>query len=152
MTDFRFFERVPAAVLGWLSFAAVALLPDRHPVLIVLVATYLLLGPGMAILGICGPALRARPAAAPAGATPRDHTVSDWCEWLLLAVGLSLAVDGLVCTGLLLGNQFAALQIIGVLASLTSSAALFPPLPVRPPGEAEPEPEAEFTEPEGEAR
>ncbi|EFE67769.1 predicted protein [Streptomyces viridosporus ATCC 14672] len=55
---------------GWLALAALAL-PGGSPVRGAAVAVFLTAGPGAALVGLCGPALRARPARdRSSGATP----------------------------------------------------------------------------------
>ena len=118
---------------GWLALAALAL-PGGSPLRGAAVAAFLAVGPGAALVGICGPALRARRAEAPV--ERRDPTFerhSDLLERLMLAVLLSVSAAMLVATVLIAAHAFSGDRVLLTLTLLTTLAAFCPRLRASPP-------------------
>jgi len=88
------------AVAGWLAFAGLEL-PDGHPVRVVLVVAFLLLGPGYAVAG--------------PGRTVLAGTVT--------TVATSCALCALVAQAHFLTGTFSAASVLATLAGLTTTAA-----------------------------
>ncbi|MFF8676406.1 hypothetical protein ACF07F_00720 [Streptomyces sp. NPDC015237] len=128
---------------GWLALAALAL-PGGSPLRGAAVAVFLAVGPGAALVRICGPALRARRAEAPA--EHRDDAFerhSDLLEQLVLAVLLSVSAAILVATALIATHTLSGDRVLLALTLLTTLAAFCPslralPVPRTAPGAAPP--------------
>ncbi|RSN42469.1 hypothetical protein DMH12_33690 [Streptomyces sp. WAC 04229] len=128
---------------GWLALAALAL-PGGSPLRGAAVAAFLAVGPGAALVRICGPALRARRAEAPA--EDRDDAFerhSDLLEQLVLAVLLSVSAAILVATALIATHTLSGDRVLLALTLLTTLAAFCPslralPAPRTAPGAAPP--------------
>lgn len=117
---------------GWLALAALAL-PGGSPLRGAAVAVFLAVGPGAALVGQCGPALRARPAEGPVERRdPRFEHHSDLLERLMLAVLLSVSAAMLVSTVLIATHAFSGQRVLLTLTLLTTLAALCPRLRARP--------------------
>jgi hypothetical protein len=117
---------------GWLALAALAL-PGGSPLRGAAVAAYMAVGPGAALVGICGPALRARRAEGPV--ERRDagfERHSDLLERLMLAVLLSVGAAMLVATVLIAAHAFSGDRVLLTLTLLTTLAAFCPRLRASP--------------------
>ncbi|MER5996215.1 hypothetical protein [Streptomyces viridosporus] len=113
---------------GWLALAALAL-PGGSPVRGAAVAVFLTAGPGAALVGLCGPALRARPARGPVERRDPDFARrSDLLERLMLAVLLSICAVMTVATVLIATRTFSAQRVLLALTLLTTLAAFCPRL------------------------
>ncbi|CAL9455189.1 hypothetical protein SUDANB6_02520 [Streptomyces sp. enrichment culture] len=111
---------------GWLALAALAL-PGGSPLRGAAVAVFLAAGPGAAFVGICGPALRARPAAKPVEhRDPAFERRSDLLERLMLAVLVSVSTAMLVSTVLISARAFSGQRVLLILTLLTTLAAFCP--------------------------
>ncbi|MEJ1196882.1 MULTISPECIES: hypothetical protein [unclassified Streptomyces] len=118
---------------GWLALAALAL-PGGSPLRGAAVAAFLAVGPGAALVGICGPALRARRAEAPVERRdPNFERHSDLLERLMLAVLLSVSAAMLVATVLIAAHAFSGDRVLLTLTLLTTLAAFCPRLRASPP-------------------
>ncbi|MFD5008024.1 hypothetical protein ACFWMV_34600 [Streptomyces mutabilis] len=126
---------------GWLALAALAL-PGGSPLRGAAVAVFLAVGPGAALVGICGPALRARRAEGPVERRDaRFERHSDLLERLMLAVLLSVGAAMLVATVLIAAQAFSGDRVLLTLTLLTTLAAFCPrlrasPMPRTAPGAA----------------
>lgn len=128
---------------GWLALASLAL-PGGSPLRGAAVTAFLAVGPGAALVRICGPALRARGAERPVDS--RDAAFahhSDLLERLMLAVLLSVGVAVLLATVLIAAHAFSGDRVLLTLALLTTLAAFCPalravPAPGTAPGAAPP--------------
>ncbi|MEU3730340.1 hypothetical protein AB0E81_13135 [Streptomyces sp. NPDC033538] len=117
---------------GWLALAALAL-PGGSPLRGAAVAAFLAVGPGAALVRICGPALRARRAQAPVGRREADfERHSDLLERLMLAVLLSVSAAMLVATVLIAAHAFSGDRVLLTLTLLTTLAAFCPRLRASP--------------------
>ena len=86
---------------GWLALAALAL-PGGSPLRGAAVTVFLAAGPGAALIGLCGPALRVRPARGPVERRdPGFARHSDLLERTMLAVFVSIAAVMTVATVLI---------------------------------------------------
>ncbi|MFI2413451.1 hypothetical protein [Streptomyces sp. NPDC018947] len=131
--------RVLPAFGGWLALAALAL-PDGSPARGAAVALFLAVGPGAALVRICGPALRAHRAEGPVERHDADfERHSDLLERLMLAVLLSVAAAVLVATVLIAARAFSGDRTLLVLTLLTTLAMLCPRLRASPAPETTPE-------------
>ncbi|MFC8568792.1 hypothetical protein ACFUIW_23860 [Streptomyces sp. NPDC057245] len=130
---------------GWLALASLAL-PGGSPLRGAAVAAFLAVGPGAALVRICGPALGARSAEGPvedtsegtdeAGDAAFAHH-SDLLERLMLAVLLSVSVAILLATVLIAAHALSGDRVLLTLTLLTTLAAFCPALRARPvPGTA----------------
>ncbi|WP_228897976.1 DUF1616 domain-containing protein [Streptomyces sp. DH1] len=126
---------------GWLALAALAL-PGGSPLRGAAVAAFLAVGPGAALVGVCGPALRSRRARGPVEHRD-DHFArdSDRLERVMLAVLLSLCAAMLVATVLIAARAFSGDRVLLTLTLLTTLAAFCPrlrasPMPSTAPGTA----------------
>ncbi|MFJ8188280.1 hypothetical protein ACIQ8D_00545 [Streptomyces sp. NPDC096094] len=118
---------------GWLALAALAL-PGGSPLRGAAVAAFLAVGPGAALVGICGPALRARRAEVPVERRDADfERHSDLLERLMLAVLLSVSAAVLVATVLIAAHAFSGDRVLLTLTLLTTLAAFCPRLRASPP-------------------
>ncbi|MFJ9662028.1 hypothetical protein ACIRPR_29165 [Streptomyces griseoflavus] len=118
---------------GWLALAALAL-PGGSPLRGAAVAVFLAAGPGAALTGLCGPALRARPARGPVESRdPGFARRSDLLERLMLAVLLSVGAVVIVATVLIATHTFSAQRVLLALTLLTTLAACCPRLRASPP-------------------
>ncbi|GHH89627.1 hypothetical protein [Streptomyces capillispiralis] len=118
---------------GWLALAALAL-PGGSPLRGAAVAVFLAAGPGAALVGLWGPALRARPARGPVETRrPGFARRSDQLERLMLAVLLSVAAVMVVATVLIATHAFSAQRVLLTLTLLTTLAAFCPRLRASPP-------------------
>ncbi|MEV5431100.1 hypothetical protein [Streptomyces sp. NPDC052701] len=125
---------------GWLALAALAL-PGGSPLRGAAVAVFLAAGPGAALVGVCGPALRARPAHGPVERRDPDFARhSDLLERLMLAVFLSVGAAMTVSTVLIATHTFSAWRVLLALTLLTTLAALGPRLRAAPSPRATPSP------------
>ncbi|MFE2355968.1 hypothetical protein [Streptomyces parvulus] len=117
---------------GWLALAALAL-PGGSPLRGAAVALFLAVGPGAALVRICGPALRARGAESP---REREDTAferhSDLLEQLVLAVLLSVSAAILVATVLIATHALSGDRVLLTLTLLTTLAAFCPSLRALP--------------------
>ncbi|MFI6205477.1 hypothetical protein ACIBAI_03645 [Streptomyces sp. NPDC051041] len=113
---------------GWLALAALAL-PDASVPRGAAVVAFLAAGPGAALVGVCGPALRARPAEGPVERRdPAFEHRSDLLERLMLAVLLSVSAALIVATVLIAAHAFSGQRVLLALTLLTTLAALCPRL------------------------
>jgi hypothetical protein len=113
---------------GWLALAALAL-PGGSPLRGAAVALFLAAGPGAALVGICRPALGARPAEGPVERRDPDfERHSDLLERLMLAVFASVSVAMLVATVLIAAHAFSGQRVLLTLTLLTTLAAFCPRL------------------------
>ncbi|WP_437046611.1 hypothetical protein [Streptomyces sp. enrichment culture] len=111
---------------GWLALAALAL-PGGSPLRGAAVAAFLVAGPGAAFVGVCGPALRVRPAEKPAEhRDPCFERRSDLLERLVLTVLLSVSTAMLVSTVLISARALSGQRVLLVLTLLTTLAAFCP--------------------------
>ncbi|MBU6536129.1 hypothetical protein [Streptomyces mayonensis] len=134
---------------GWLALASLAL-PGGSPLRGAAVAAFLAVGPGAALVRICGPALGARSAEGPVEDTSEDTSEgtdeagdaafahhSDLLERLMLAVLLSVSVAILLATVLIAAHALSGDRVLLTLTLLTTLAAFCPALRARPaPGTA----------------
>ncbi|MGW8063514.1 hypothetical protein ACVV2G_14870 [Streptomyces ziwulingensis] len=117
---------------GWLALAALAL-PGGSPLRGAAVAVFLAVGPGAALVGICGPALRARRAEGPVERRAPDFEHhSDLLEGLMLAVLLSVSAATLAATVLIATRVFSGDRVLLTLTLLTTLAAFCPRLRAAP--------------------
>ncbi|GAB2877080.1 hypothetical protein GCM10027074_51510 [Streptomyces deserti] len=117
---------------GWLALAALAL-PGGSPLRGAAVVAFLTAGPGAAVVRVCGPALRARPAERPVERRdPQFARHSDLLERLMLAVFLSMGAVMIVATVLIATHTFSAQRVLLTLALLTTLAAFCPRLRASP--------------------
>ncbi|MFK0115006.1 hypothetical protein [Streptomyces sp. NPDC090994] len=124
--------RMLPAFGGWLALAALAL-PGGSPPRGAAVALFLAAGPGAALVRICGPALRSRPAEGPVDRRTADFDRhSDLLERLMLAVLLSVGVVILVSTVLIATHAFSGERVLLILTLLTTLAAFCPRLRASP--------------------
>ncbi|MEU9591354.1 hypothetical protein AB0D84_16740 [Streptomyces sp. NPDC048193] len=132
MTPQDLVVRMLPAFGGWSALAALAL-ADGSPLRGAVVGLFLALGPGAALVGICGPALRARRAEGPVGRRDADfERHSDLLERLMLAVLLSVSAAILVATVLIAARAFSGDRTLLALTVLTTLAALCPRLRASP--------------------
>ncbi|MGC3002638.1 hypothetical protein ACPF8X_30760 [Streptomyces sp. G35A] len=118
---------------GWLALASLAL-PGGSPLRGAAVAVFLAAGPGAALAGLCGPALRVRPARGPVeGRDPGFARRSDQLERLMLVVFLSVGAVMLVATVLIATHTFSGQRVLLALTLLTTLAAFCPRLRASPP-------------------
>ncbi|GGW32067.1 hypothetical protein [Streptomyces griseoloalbus] len=118
---------------GWLALAALAL-PGGSPLRGAAVAVFLAAGPGAALVGLCGPALRARSARGPVETRRPDFARrSDQLERLMLTVLLSVGAVMVVATVLIATHTFSAQRVLLALTLLTTLAAFCPRLRASPP-------------------
>ncbi|MFD3730543.1 hypothetical protein [Streptomyces sp. NPDC058632] len=118
---------------GWLALAALAL-PGGSPLRGAAVVVFLAAGPGAALVGLCGPALRARSARGPVERRDPDFVRhSDLLERLMLAVFVSVAAMMIVATVLIATHTFSAQRVLLALTLLTTLAAFCPRLRASPP-------------------
>ena len=103
--------RILLALCGWAALAA-TLLPAAGAARIAITLAFLLLGPGAALMG-----LRRR-------LTPRIEP--DKGEDRILTVVLSVCLATLVSEGLYLGHLYTTYRAVGLLAAITTIAALCP--------------------------
>ncbi|GAB2779798.1 hypothetical protein GCM10027073_10610 [Streptomyces chlorus] len=118
---------------GWLALAALAL-PGGSPLRGAAVVFFLAAGPGTALVGLCGPALRVRSARSPV--ERRDPVFvrhSDLLERMMLAVFVSIAAVMIVATVLIATHTFSAQRVLVALTLLTTLAAFCPRLRASPP-------------------
>ncbi|CAL9556575.1 hypothetical protein [Streptomyces sp. enrichment culture] len=130
---------------GWLALASLAL-PGGSPLRGAAVAAFLAVGPGAALVRICGPALGARSAEGPVegrdkgrdeGSAAAFAHHSDLLERLMLAVLLSVSVAILLATVLIAAHALNGDRVLLTLTLLTTLAAFCPALRARPaPGTA----------------
>jgi hypothetical protein len=124
--------RMLPAFGGWLALAALAL-PGGSPPRGAAVALFLAAGPGAALVRICGPALRSRPAEGPVDRRDADFDRhSDLLERVMLAVLLSVCAVMLVATVLIATHAFSGERVLLVLTLLTTLAAFCPRLRASP--------------------
>ncbi|WP_399139895.1 hypothetical protein Q3A86_20925 [Streptomyces sp. NBUA17] len=117
---------------GWLALASLAL-PDGSPLRGAAVAGFLAVGPGAALVRVCGPALRARGAEGPAERRDADFAHhSDLLERLMLAVLLSVSAAILLSTVLIAAHALSGDRVLLTLTLLTTLAAFCPALRARP--------------------
>ncbi|GGV77599.1 hypothetical protein GCM10010294_45480 [Streptomyces griseoloalbus] len=118
---------------GWLALAALAL-PGGSPLRGAAVAVFLAAGPGAALVGLCGPALRARAARGPVETRRPDFARrSDQLERLMLTFLLSVGAVMVVATVLIATHTFSAQRVLLALTLLTTLAAFCPRLRASPP-------------------
>ncbi|WP_326754208.1 hypothetical protein OHB56_24800 [Streptomyces sp. NBC_01635] len=118
---------------GWLALAALAL-PGGSPLRGAAVVVFLTAGPGAALVGLCGPALRARSARGPVERRdPGFVRHSDLLERMMLAVFVSIAAVMIVATVLIATHTFSAQRVLLALTLLTTLAAFCPRLRASPP-------------------
>ncbi|MFI9819877.1 hypothetical protein ACIHFC_05265 [Streptomyces sp. NPDC052013] len=118
---------------GWLALAALAL-PGGSPLRGAAVAVFLAAGPGAALVGLCGPALRVRSAQGPVERRdPHFARHSDLLERLMLVVFVSVAAVMIVATVLIATHTFTAPRVLLALTVLTTLAAFCPRLRASPP-------------------
>ncbi|WAX78539.1 hypothetical protein [Streptomyces sp. KMM 9044] len=111
---------------GWLALAALAL-PGGSPLRCAAVVVFLPAGPGAALVGLCGPALRVRSARGPGERRDPDFVRhSDLLERLMLAVFVSVAAVMIVATVLIATHTFSARRVLLALTLLTTLAAFCP--------------------------
>ena len=144
---------------GWLALASLAL-PGGSPLRGAAVAAFLAVGPGAALVRICGPALGARsaegPVEGPVEGRSEDSSEgrneggdaafahhSDLLERLMLAVLLSVSVAILLATVLIAAHALSGERVLLTLTLLTTLAAFCPalrawPVPGTAPGAAPP--------------
>ncbi|MFC7819277.1 hypothetical protein ACFUTR_32170 [Streptomyces sp. NPDC057367] len=124
---------------GWLALAALAL-PGGSPLRGAAVALFLALGPGAALVGLCGPALWARRAETPVERRDaRFEHHSDLLERLMLAVLLSISAAMLVATVLMAAQAFSGDRVLLTLTLLATLAAFCPRLRASPTPRTAPE-------------
>ncbi|MDN0193638.1 hypothetical protein [Streptomyces sp. S.PNR 29] len=117
---------------GWLALAALAL-PGGSPLRGAAVALFLAVGPGAALVGVCGPAMRARPAEGPVERRdPGFERRSGLLERLMLAVLASVSAAMLVATVLIAAHAFSGQRVLLALTLLTTLAAFCPRLRASP--------------------
>ncbi|MFF8034974.1 MULTISPECIES: hypothetical protein [unclassified Streptomyces] len=117
---------------GWLALAALAL-PGGSPLRGAAVAVFLAAGPGAALVGVCGPALRARAGRGPVESRhPGFARRSDQLERLMLSVLLSVSAVMVVATVLIATHTFSARRVLLTLTLLTTLAAFCPRLRASP--------------------
>ncbi|CAM5570500.1 hypothetical protein [Streptomyces griseomycini] len=113
---------------GWLALAALAL-PGGSPLRGAAVVVFLAAGPGAALVGLCGPALRVRAARGPVERRdPGFARRSDLLERLMLIVLLSVGAVMIVATALIATHTFSAQRVLLALTLLTTLAAFCPRL------------------------
>ncbi|CAL9545002.1 hypothetical protein SUDANB15_04290 [Streptomyces sp. enrichment culture] len=113
---------------GWLALAALAL-PGGSPLRGAAVVVFLAAGPGAALVGLCGPALRVRAARGPVERRDPDFARrSDLLERLMLIVLLSVGAVMIVATVLIATHTFSAQRVLLALTLLTTLAAFCPRL------------------------
>ncbi|MFE9772318.1 hypothetical protein ACFYOV_11700 [Streptomyces sp. NPDC005931] len=118
---------------GWLALAALTL-PGGSPLRGAAVALFLAAGPGAAVVGLCGPALRVRPAHTPVERRdPGFARRSDLLERLMLTLFVSVAAVMIVATVLIATHAFSAQRVLLTLTLLTTLAAFSPRLRASPP-------------------
>ncbi|MCZ9346678.1 hypothetical protein NGM37_54150, partial [Streptomyces sp. TRM76130] len=101
-------------------------------------------GPGAALLRICGPALRARPAEGPVDRrTTAFDRQSDALEQAMLAVLLSVCAVVLVSTVLIATHSFSGERVLLILTLSTTLAAFCPCLRASPAPAGGPSPRAQ---------
>lgn len=123
---------------GWLALAALAL-PGGSPLRGAAVVVFLAVGPGAALVGLCGPALRVRPAQGPVERRdPHFARRSDLLERAMLAVFVSLAAAMIVATVLIATHTFSAQRVLLTLTLLTTLGAFCPRLRAAPPSRGTP--------------
>ncbi|NJP49188.1 hypothetical protein HCJ93_03630 [Streptomyces sp. SBST2-5] len=123
---------------GWLALAALAL-PGGSPLRGAAVAVFLAAGPGAALVGLCAPALRVRPAQGPVdGRDPGFARRSDLLERLMLIVFVSVGAVMIVATVLFATHAFTAQRVLLALTVLTTLAAFSPRLRASPPTPGKP--------------
>lgn len=133
MTPQELVIRMLPPFTGWLALAALAL-PGGSPLRGAAVVVFLSAGPGAALVGLCGPALRARSAQGPV--EQRDPAFvrrSDLLERMMLAVLTSIAAVMIVATVLIATHTFDARRVLLALTLLTTLAAFCPRLRASPP-------------------
>ncbi|GAA2566503.1 MULTISPECIES: hypothetical protein [Streptomyces] len=113
---------------GWLALAALAL-PGGSPLRGAAVAVFLAAGPGAALVGLCGPALRVRSARGPVERRDPDFARrSDLLERLMLIVLLSTGAVMIVATVLIATHAFSGQRVLLALTLVTTIAAFCPRL------------------------
>lgn len=133
MTPQDFVIRMLPPFGGWLALAALAL-PGGSPLRGAAVVVFLAAGPGAALVGLCGPALRARTARGPVERRDPDFARhSDLLERLMLVVFVSIGTAMIVATVLIATHAFSAQRVLLALTLLTTLAAFFPRLRASPP-------------------
>ncbi|MFE1045053.1 hypothetical protein ACFW5S_04060 [Streptomyces olivaceus] len=111
---------------GWLALASLAL-PDGSPLRGAAVAAFLAVGPGAALVRVCGPALRAHGAEGPAERRDADFAHhSDLLERIMLAVLLSVSAAILLSTVLIAAHALSGDRVLLTLTLLTTLAAFCP--------------------------
>ncbi|MBC9726155.1 hypothetical protein H8R17_14945 [Streptomyces sp. TRM68367] len=132
MTPQDLVVRILPPFAGWLALAALAL-PGASPLRGAAVVVFLAAGPGAAMVRVCGPALRARPAEGPVERRDPDFARhSDLLEQAMLIVFLSVTAVMLVATVLIATHVFSAQHVLLTLTLLTTLAAFCPPLRASP--------------------
>lgn len=133
MTPQDFVIRMLPPFGGWLALAALAL-PGGSPLRGAAVVVFLAAGPGAALVGLCGPALRIRAARGPVEQRAPDFARhSDLLERLMLVVFVSIGAVMIVATVLIATRAFSAQRVLLALTLLTTLAAFFPRLRASPP-------------------
>ncbi|MFI8087899.1 hypothetical protein ACIF9R_06200 [Streptomyces sp. NPDC086080] len=133
MTPQELVRRMLPPFAGWLALAALAL-PGGSPLRGAAVGVFLAAGPGAALVGVCGPVLRARPARGPADSRdPGFARHSDLLERLMLVVLLSAGVVMIVATVLIATHTFSAQRVLLASVLLTTLAAVCPRPRASPP-------------------
>ncbi|PWI11184.1 hypothetical protein DIZ27_07275 [Streptomyces sp. NWU339] len=133
MTPQDFVIRMLPPFGGWLALAALAL-PGGSPLRGAAVVVFLAAGPGAALVGLCGPALRTRAARGPVERRDPDFARhSDLLERLMLVVFVSIGAVMIVATALIATHAFSAQRVLLALTLLTTLAAFFPRLRASPP-------------------
>ncbi|WP_406726077.1 hypothetical protein WJ438_17445 [Streptomyces sp. GD-15H] len=133
MTPQDFVIRMLPPFGGWLALAALAL-PGGSPLRGAAVVVFLAAGPGAALVGLCGPALRVRAAQGPVERRAPDFARhSDLLERLMLVVFVSIGAVMVVATVLIATHAFSAQRVLLALTLLTTLAAFFPRLRASPP-------------------
>jgi hypothetical protein len=118
---------------GWLALTAFAL-PEGSALRGVAMAAFLALGPGAALVRICGPALDASPAEGPVERRdPAFERHSGLLERLMLVVFLSVAAVLIGATVFIATHAFSAQRVLLTLTLLTTVAAFCPRLRASPP-------------------
>jgi hypothetical protein len=113
---------------GWLALAALAL-PGGAPLRGAAVVAFLAAGPGAALVAVCGPALRSRPAEGPVDRRDTEfERRSDLLERMTLALLLSICAVMLVSTVLIATHAFSGERVLLILTLLTTLAAFCPRL------------------------
>lgn len=132
MTPQDLVVRMLPAFGGWLALAALAL-PGGSPPRGAAVGLFLAAGPGAALIRICGPALRARPAQGPVDRrTTAFDRQSDLLEQLMLTVLLSVCAVVLVSTVLIATHAFSGERVLLILTLSATLAAFCPRLRASP--------------------